>query len=447
MMSTPEERLAALRGLAGECGGGGEDELLRLLHHDKHRRPVCLAGFEPAAVATAAEVLGAALRAQAAARAGCRVRIVVGDLIAFLNKKMGGGEWGAIRAAARRNAEVLEAALRALKVIGGGGGGEVEVEVLLASDEVRRRAGEYWGPLVMDVAQRFSVSRVLMGRKENKLWAGQFLSTVMQCADVFFYQADICHMAMDQREVNLLARDYCEASGRQNKPIILSYEDMLPGLKEGQRISNSDPSSAIFMEDDEFEVNKKINKAFCPPGIVEANPCLEYIKHIVLPWSGNFVVIRAEAGGNKTYNEVEELFEDYRSGALHPADVKANLKKAINQILQSVRDNLIHFERNNDSDELKSVKSTPSTVDDLLSRMPAMTLEKRFEILHSIAQECQTENELKQLLQEKTSPICYDGFEPSGRMHIAQGVGKAINIDKRMETLMKMLGIGFQLAG
>ncbi|CAL4979072.1 unnamed protein product [Urochloa decumbens] len=436
MTTTPEERLAALRGFAGECDGGDDDELLRLLR-DKPR-PVCLAVLEPssAAATTVAECLGAALRARAAARAGCRVRIVVADLAAFLNKKMGTGEWGPIRDAGRRNAEFLEAAVKAL----GGDGEEVEVEVLLASDEVRRRAGEYWGPLVMDVAGKFSVDGVLMGRERNKLTAGQFLSTVMQCADVFFFEADICHVAMDQREVNLLARDYCEASGRHNKPIILSY-DMLAGLKEGQKVSNGDPSSAIFMEDDESEVNKKINKAFCPPGIVEANPCLEYIKHIVLPWSGNFAVMRTEAnGGNKTYNEIEELFEDYHSGALHPADAKASLKKAINEILKSIRDNLVHFKSSGADVLLNGVKSTPSTDDDLPSRMPAMTPEKRFEILHSIAQknECKEENELKQLLQEKPSPICYDGFEPSGRMHIAQGVGKAINIDKMLEAGCKV---------
>lgn len=27
-------------------------------------------------------------------------------------------------------------------------------------------------------------------------------------------------------------------------------------------------------------------------------------------------------------------------------------------------------------------------------------------------------------------PICYDGFEPSGRMHIAQGVMRVINVNK-----------------
>lgn len=32
--------------------------------------------------------------------------------------------------------------------------------------------------------------------------------------------------------------------------------------------------------------------------------------------------------------------------------------------------------------------------------------------------------------QFKPNPVAYDGFEPSGRMHIAQGVMKAINVNR-----------------
>ncbi|KAJ0568965.1 putative tyrosine--tRNA ligase [Helianthus annuus] len=54
-----------------------------------------------------------------------------------------------------------------------------------------------------------------------------------------------------QRKVNVLAREYCDDTKRKNKPIILSYH-MLPGLKKGQdNMSKFDPSSAIFMEDEE----------------------------------------------------------------------------------------------------------------------------------------------------------------------------------------------------
>jgi tyrosyl-tRNA synthetase len=57
-------------------------------------------------------------------------------------------------------------------------------------------------------------------------------------------------------------------------------------------------------------------------------------------------------------------------------------------------------------------------------------VEKRYKIVRSIGEECIQEEELKNLLAKKAAPICYDGFEPSGRMHIAQGVMKVINVNK-----------------
>jgi tyrosyl-tRNA synthetase len=95
------------------------------------------------------------------------------------------------------------------------------------------------------------------------------------------------------------------------------------------------------------QVNVKIKQAFCPPKIVEGNPCLEYIKYIVFPWFGKFEVIRKESnGGNKTFLTMDELISEYESGALHPADVKPALAKAINEILQPVRD---HFNNNSEA--------------------------------------------------------------------------------------------------
>lgn len=73
----------------------------------------------------------------------------------------------------------------------------------------------------------------------------------MKCADIFYLGADICQLGMDQRKVNMLAREYCDGVKRKLKPIILSHH-MLPGLLEGQeKMSKSDPDSAIFMEDTE----------------------------------------------------------------------------------------------------------------------------------------------------------------------------------------------------
>lgn len=110
-------------------------------------------------------------------------------------------------------------------------------------------------------------------------------------------QADICQLGNDQRKVNMLAREYCDLTKRKLKPIIVSHS-MLPGLKEGQeKMSKSDPDSAIYMEDSAAEVKAKIKKAFCPPGVVEGNPCLEYVRRIVLPWSGKLDICRPDDNG------------------------------------------------------------------------------------------------------------------------------------------------------
>ncbi|CAM9969511.1 unnamed protein product, partial [Hapterophycus canaliculatus] len=58
------------------------------------------------------------------------------------------------------------------------------------------------------------------------------------------------------------------------------------------------------------------------------------------------------------------------------------------------------------------------------------SLEERFELCRSVGDECIQEEELKRLLEARPHPVCYDGFEPSGRMHIAQGVMRVINVNK-----------------
>ena len=47
-------------------------------------------------------------------------------------------------------------------------------------------------------------------------------------------------------------------------------------------------------------------------------------------------------------------------------------------------------------------------------------IEAKLNTLLSIGEECITRDELGALLEKKPNFIAYDGFEPSGRMHIAQ---------------------------
>lgn len=341
-----EERFALIRSVGEECIQ--EDELRNLL--EKKLNPICYDGFEPSGRMHIAQGVMKTINVNKLTSAGCTVKIWIADWFAQLNNKMG-GDLKKIRMIGEYLIEIWKAA----------GMKTERVEFLWSSNEINSRADEYW-PLVMDIARRNTLPRVvrccqIMGRTEqDELTAAQIFYPCMQCADIFFLKADICQLGMDQRKVNVLAREYCDDIKRKNKPIILSHH-MLPGLQQGQeKMSKSDPSSSIYMEDEEAEVNVKIKKAYCPPKIVEGNPCLEYIKYIIFPWFHKFDVIRQEEnGGNKTYATMEELISDYGSGALHPADVKPALSKALNAILQPVRD---HFKNSKEARELlKTVKA------------------------------------------------------------------------------------------
>jgi len=235
------------------------------------------------------------------------------------------------------------------------------VTFLWSSDEINARSNEYW-PLVMDIARRNNVSRIqrcgqIMGRSDGgDMPAAQIFYPCMQCADIFFLKVDICSLGMDQRKVNMLAREYCDQIKRKNKPISLAHH-MVSGLLEGQeKMSKSDPNSAIFMEDSEKDVNTKIKKAFCPPGIVAGNPILDYTKHIILPGLGQLVIERKEEnGGTVTYENWEALQADYEQEKVHPGDLKPAVAKAINKLIEPVRR---HFETDPRAKELlKRVKA------------------------------------------------------------------------------------------
>ncbi len=69
-----------------------------------------------------------------------------------------------------------------------------------------------------------------------------------------------------------------------------------------------------------------------------------------------------------------------------------------------------------------------------------MDIEKRMELVKRVGEEIITEEELRKLLETKSHPIAYDGFEPSGLAHIAFGVLRAINVQDMIDA-----GVHFKL--
>jgi tyrosyl-tRNA synthetase len=355
---TLEERIAIISSVGEEVQT--EEELRALLIARDH--PIVYDGFEPSGRMHIAQGVLRAINVNKLTSAGCLFKFWVADWFAQLNNKMD-GDLTKIKTVGQYMIEIWKAI----------GMDMTNVRFLWASDEINANAEEYWS-LVMDVARLNSVERIqrcctIMGRKEtDKMSAAQIFYPCMQASDVFFLRADICQLGMDQRKVNMLAREYAADKKKRFKPIIISHH-MLSGLKEGQeKMSKSMPDSAIFMEDSADEVKRKLKLAYCPPGVVEANPVLDYAKNIVIGYYGSITIditpqkakegeVQAEAT-SITYDNAEALFADYKTEKIWPSDLKAAVVTALNRILQPVRDHFASGEPKALLDKIKSWKIT-----------------------------------------------------------------------------------------
>lgn len=320
-----------------------EDELKELLEKKEH--PIAYDGFEPSGTSIhIAQGLLRAININKMTAAGCKFKMLIADWHAWANNKMG-GDLEKIQKVGNFYIEVWKACDMDLK----------NVEFVWASEMLKN--DNYW-KMVMNVARSSSMNRILrtveiMGRSEqDTLHASQILYPCMQAADIFYLNADICQLGMDQRKVNVLARELGEKLGFW-KPVVVSHH-MLMGLGEppkeelsgadrgiALKMSKSKPDTAIFMLDTKEDVERKIKKAYCPEKKVEENPMLEYCKYILFEKFTELNITRPEKfGGNLTIKSYDELVSIYQEGKLHPMDLKACVATHLNELMEPIRKKL-----------------------------------------------------------------------------------------------------------
>lgn len=101
---------------------------------------------------------------------------------------------------------------------------------------------------------------------------------------------------------------------------------MIGGLKPGQRkMSKSDPENAIFMEDSEQDVERKINWAFCIEGVSKNNPVLEFSKFFIFWKYGKFILNREDS--EQVYESYDDLERDFVEMRIKAKDLKMSLSR------------------------------------------------------------------------------------------------------------------------
>ncbi|MBA3064245.1 tyrosine--tRNA ligase, partial [Candidatus Woesearchaeota archaeon] len=184
--------------------------------------------------------------------------------------------------------------------------------------------------------------------------------------DIFELKADITQLGMDQRKVNVLAREIGPSIGFW-KPVVVSHHMLIglgkpasskTGVERGidLKMSKSKPDTAIFMTDSEEEIKRKINKAYCPEKTIDENPLMEYAKYIIFEKFNTVKIERPEKfGGDLELHNYDELVKVFEKGDLHPMDLKPAIADYINKLVEPVRK---HFEKDKKAKELlEKVKS------------------------------------------------------------------------------------------
>lgn len=371
----------------------GADRLTPLLKNKPNKR--AYDGFEPSGRMHVAQGLIRTINVNKITSTGVKFVFWVADYFALLNLKLG-GQKARIRKAGELMIHIWKACGMDMK----------NVEFIWASEEIERRSAEYWG-IVFDIATKVNVARTLrctqiMGRKDftekpkveevksdladttvdkvsvdqpadekdkesedddntvpykemlKSMKTSQIFYPIMQCADIFFLNIDICSLGLDQRKVNALAIEYCDTIGRKLKPIIVSHH-MLSGLDGSDKMAKSNPDAAIFMDDTDQDIKTKIKKAFCEPGNIKKNPILEYFKYIVFEKEDNGVTIsvfipETKSSNDVVYNKFEDLQRDFADCKVHPNDLKPAIQQYLKKYLDPVRE---YFDTNPEADALR----------------------------------------------------------------------------------------------
>lgn len=291
--------------------------------------------------------------------AGVKVSILLADWHGWINDKLDGKLETATKMARSYFEEGLKAGYLCL------GGNPDDIKFVVGSELYGENPNEYWST-VIKVSKATTISRIMrstdiMGRQAGESSnAATLIYPAMQAADLFIMKRNIIHAGTDQRNVHIVARNVARDL-KQPKPVAIHHHLILGLLKPliwpipeenreelaiNLKMSKSKPDSAIFIHDSPDEIKRKINAAFAPEGMVEFNPILDWVKHLIFYDSASQgLALRIQRdpkwGGNLEYTNYEDLEKDYAEKKLHPQDLKMAVAEWLIKKLEPAR---VYFE-------------------------------------------------------------------------------------------------------
>lgn len=297
-----------------------EEELEKLLKEKK--QPVVYCGYEPSGPIHLGHLV-TLTKLRDLQQAGFKVKILLADIHAYLNKK---GDFKQIE-------KEMEHWSKGIKALG------LKAEVIKGISFQFKK--EYWTD-VLQISLKTTINRGLRSMQEiardiDNATISQMFYPLMQAVDMKYLEVDVGEGGLEQRKVQMLARDLLPDIGY--KAPICIHTPLITSLKgPGSKMSKAIPGSGISVIDSEQEIQHAIKNAYCPEKVIEENPILQITRLIIFPHLSKLEVVRpAKFGGNSTFKIYEEVEEIYKNGKLHPMDLKNAVALALEKIIKPIR--------------------------------------------------------------------------------------------------------------
>lgn len=295
------------------------EELEEILEKEE---PIAYTGYEPSGKIH----LGHAVTVQklkTLQNLGFKIKILLADYHAFLNGK---GSLEEIK-------DIAEYNMKCFKALGL----DDTTEFILGSSFQLDSdyADKVYQLATMTTLKRAKRSMDQVSRHDDNPKVASVIYPIMQTVDMAALDVDIALGGMEQRKIQMLARENLEKIGEE-VPVCI-HTPLLHGLDGDAKMSSS-KGNFIAVDDTAEDIAKKINKSYCPQGEIEDNPMIEIAETFIYPNQEKLLIKRPEKFGGDIELNHEELLEEFGSGNLHPMDLKNGIKDFLIEYLAPVRE-------------------------------------------------------------------------------------------------------------
>jgi tyrosyl-tRNA synthetase len=284
--------------------------------------PIAYTGYEPSGKVHLGHVI-TIIKLKQLQKIGFKIKILLADYHAYLNGK---GTMQEIQ-------DLSDYNIKAFRALG------LNEDTEFIQGSTYQTTSEYSDKVyklsTLVTLKRAKRSMDQVSRYDENPKVSSVIYPLMQVVDMMFLNVDLALGGMEQRKIQMLARE--NLSKLDFKAPVCIHTPLLRGLDGDEKMS-SGKGNFIAVDDEENVIKKKIKKSHCPMKIVEANPIFEIATHFIFPNQEKILIKRNEKfGGNIELNETE-LKDMYESGELHPLDLKNAVTEFLIEYLKPIRE-------------------------------------------------------------------------------------------------------------